>query len=167
VLRSSWQTVNIGDIAHTPGMLALFEKYRPEDEVTLWPNKVDRGVEEILRARFPKLKIAKTKGEKEAALAECDFFSTAPDPASSAVSRRTSRADRRAGGGSGSRPPGRARGRDESTHFRTPEKWPRCSRRLASSVGCEPPQRGTRRQLQSRRAPPMIRGALGPGFAPR
>ncbi|NBS05543.1 MAG: polysaccharide pyruvyl transferase family protein, partial [Verrucomicrobia bacterium] len=23
VLRSSWQTVNIGDIAHTPGMLAL------------------------------------------------------------------------------------------------------------------------------------------------
>ncbi len=23
LLRSSWQTVNIGDIAHTPGMLAL------------------------------------------------------------------------------------------------------------------------------------------------
>ncbi len=26
LLRSSWQTVNIGDIAHTPGMLALLEK---------------------------------------------------------------------------------------------------------------------------------------------
>ena len=74
LLRSSWQTVNIGDIAHTPGMLALLEKHRPTADVTLWPGSVDRGVEEILRARFPKLKIAKTKAEKESALAECDFF---------------------------------------------------------------------------------------------
>lgn len=74
LLRSSWQTVNIGDIAHTPGMLALLEKHRPEAEVTLWPSSVDRGVEEILRARFPNLKIAKTRPEQEAALAECDFF---------------------------------------------------------------------------------------------
>ena len=74
LLRSSWQTVNIGDIAHTPGMLALLEKYRPETEVTLWPTSVDRGVEEILRARFPKLKIAKQKVEQENALRECDFF---------------------------------------------------------------------------------------------
>ncbi len=27
LLRSSWQTVNIGDIAHTPGVLALLEKH--------------------------------------------------------------------------------------------------------------------------------------------
>jgi hypothetical protein len=27
LLRSSWQTVNIGDIAHTPGMLALLEPH--------------------------------------------------------------------------------------------------------------------------------------------
>ena len=74
LLRSSWQTVNIGDIAHTPGMLALFEKHRPDAEITLWPNMVDRGVEEILRVRFPKLRIAKTKAEQDAALAECDFF---------------------------------------------------------------------------------------------
>ena len=73
LLRSSWQTVNIGDIAHTPGMLALLEKHRPEAEVTLWPSSVDRGVEEILRERFPKLKIAKSKAERETALAECDF----------------------------------------------------------------------------------------------
>ena len=25
LLRSSWQTVNIGDIAHTPGVLAILE----------------------------------------------------------------------------------------------------------------------------------------------
>jgi hypothetical protein len=74
LLRSSWQTVNIGDIAHTPGMLALLEAHRPEAEVTLWPSSVDRGVEEVLRARFPRLKIAKSKAERETALAECDFF---------------------------------------------------------------------------------------------
>lgn len=74
VLRSSWQTVNIGDIAHTPGMLALLEKHRPDAEITLWPSSVGGGVEEILRNRFPRLKIAKTKSEQSAALAECDFF---------------------------------------------------------------------------------------------
>jgi len=74
LLRSSWQTVNIGDIAHTPGMLALLEEHRPEAEITLWPSSVDRGVEAILRARFPKLKIAKSKAERESALADCDFF---------------------------------------------------------------------------------------------
>ncbi len=74
LLRSSWQTVNIGDIAHTPGMLALLEKHRPEAEVTLWPSSVGGGVEDILRRRFPKLKIVKTKAEQTAALAACDFF---------------------------------------------------------------------------------------------
>ena len=38
LLRSSWQTVNIGDIAHTPGVLALLEKHLPEAAVTLWPS---------------------------------------------------------------------------------------------------------------------------------
>jgi len=38
VLRSSWQTVNIGDIGRTPGVLALLEKYLPEAEVRLWPS---------------------------------------------------------------------------------------------------------------------------------
>ncbi len=74
LLRSSWQTVNIGDIAHTPGMLALLEKHRPESEVTLWPSNVSNGVEAMLLRRFPNLKIAKTQAEKESALRECDFF---------------------------------------------------------------------------------------------
>lgn len=74
LLRSSWQTVNIGDIAHTPGMLALLERHRPQAEVTLWPSQVDRGVEQLLRARFPKLRIAKTQAEQAAALEACDFF---------------------------------------------------------------------------------------------
>src|SRR5688572_17588050 len=57
VLRSSWQTVNIGDIGHTPGVLALFERHLPEVDVTLWPMDVGNGVEEMLRRRFPKLRI--------------------------------------------------------------------------------------------------------------
>jgi polysaccharide pyruvyl transferase WcaK-like protein len=74
LLRSSWQAENIGDIAHTPGMLALFEKHRHDAEITLWPNELNLGVEEMLRGRFPKLRIALKKSEQEAALAECDFF---------------------------------------------------------------------------------------------
>jgi len=74
LLRSSWQTANIGDIAHTPGMLALLEKHRPEAEITLWPNSVGHGVEEILLQRFPKLRIAKTPAAQAQALAECDFL---------------------------------------------------------------------------------------------
>ncbi len=74
VLRSSWQTVNIGDIAHTPGVLALLEKYLPEAEVRLWPSSVGNGVEEMLARRFPKLKIIKSREDILAAFSECDFL---------------------------------------------------------------------------------------------
>lgn len=63
VLRSSWQTVNIGDIGHSPGVLALLEKYFPEAEVSLWPSDVSHGVEEMLRRRFPALRIVRNKQE--------------------------------------------------------------------------------------------------------
>ncbi len=74
VLRSSWQTVNIGDIAHTPGMLALLERHRPQDAVTLWPSDLSVDVERLLTARFPKVVLARTADEQAAALAACDFF---------------------------------------------------------------------------------------------
>jgi len=74
VLRSSWQTVNIGDIAHTPGVLALLEKHFPEAMVTLWPSSVDNGVKEMLLARFPKLKIVETKTDVAKLYAEHDFL---------------------------------------------------------------------------------------------
>lgn len=73
LLRSSWQTVNIGDIAHTPGVLALLEKYLPYAEVRLWPSKVDNGVAEMLRQRFPRVKIVQG-AEIETAFGECDFL---------------------------------------------------------------------------------------------
>lgn len=74
LLRSSWQTVNIGDIAHTPGVLHLLEQYLPEAEITLWPSRIDNGVEEILLARFPKLKFIKGAEDLKRAFAESDFL---------------------------------------------------------------------------------------------
>jgi len=74
LLRSSWQTVNIGDIAHTPGVLALLEKYLPEAEIHLWPSKIDNGVDELLKSRFPKLKIVQGTDALKRAFQECDFL---------------------------------------------------------------------------------------------
>lgn len=74
LLRSSWQTVNIGDIAHTPGMLALLEKHLPEVEVRLWPSRLDNGVAEMLLARFPRLRLVRGADALHQAFAECDFL---------------------------------------------------------------------------------------------
>ena len=75
LLRSSWQTVNIGDIAHTPGVLSILWQHLPEAEITLWPSNVDNGVKELLLNEFPGLKIAKPRSKDlERAFAECDFL---------------------------------------------------------------------------------------------
>jgi polysaccharide pyruvyl transferase WcaK-like protein len=66
LLRSSWQTVNIGDIAHTPGVLKLLEQHCPDMEIGLWPSKLDNGVREMLAVRFPKVKIIEGAAVKEA-----------------------------------------------------------------------------------------------------
>lgn len=95
LLRSGWQTVNIGDIGHTPGILKLLELYAPEFQVILWPNSVDRGVEPMLKKRFTQLKIVKGRLQRngklnskplEQAFQEADFFLHGSGP--SVVSRR-------------------------------------------------------------------------------
>ena len=58
LLRSSWQSVNIGDIGHTPGALSLLAKYFPEAEVTLWPGQLGHGSHEFLMRAYPRLTIA-------------------------------------------------------------------------------------------------------------
>jgi polysaccharide pyruvyl transferase WcaK-like protein len=82
LLRSSWQTVNIGDIGHSPGVIQLLTDLLPQVEVTLWPSNIGDGVEEMLRAAFPRLRIAKgsanaetgavNSDELKAAFADCD-----------------------------------------------------------------------------------------------
>lgn len=60
LLRSSWQCVNIGDIAHTPGLLAILEKHVPEAEVTLWASSnLTDEVAAMEQRRFPMLRIVK------------------------------------------------------------------------------------------------------------
>ncbi|MCL4181102.1 MAG: polysaccharide pyruvyl transferase family protein [Verrucomicrobia bacterium] len=60
LLRSSWQVVNIGDIAHTPGVLTLIEKYIPEAETVLWASgDLSPEVAAMEHKRFPKLRIVK------------------------------------------------------------------------------------------------------------
>src|SRR4051794_16693376 len=74
LLRSSWQTVNIGDIGHTPGVIRLLGEHLPEAEVTLWPSSVGDGVEEMLRRNFPKLRFALSPEEVTNAFATSDFL---------------------------------------------------------------------------------------------
>jgi polysaccharide pyruvyl transferase WcaK-like protein len=65
LLRSSWQSVNIGDVGHTPGALDLIGKYFPEAEVTLWPGKLGDGSLDLLMRNYPKLTIAEGSLDKE------------------------------------------------------------------------------------------------------
>lgn len=59
LLRSGWQSVNIGDITHTPGALTMLQQAMPEANLMLWPGEIERGVEPMLLRRFPKLTIVK------------------------------------------------------------------------------------------------------------
>lgn len=74
LLRSSWQTVNIGDIAHTPGLLTLLETYLPDVEIYLWASKLDNGVDGLLRTRFPRLNIVSNEKGLAQAFDHCDFL---------------------------------------------------------------------------------------------
>ncbi|BDC49147.1 polysaccharide pyruvyl transferase [Bryobacterales bacterium F-183] len=83
LLRSSWQSVNIGDIGHTPGALAILDKHFPEAEITLWPGKLGHGSRELLLKGYPKLKIVEgsvgadgkpTTPELAAAWARADLY---------------------------------------------------------------------------------------------
>ena len=82
LLQSAWDTVNIGDIGHTPGTLHVIEEHLPEVRVVLWAMKLDERVTAMLKTRFPKVQIMQGrltgKGEKDEALrqaiAGCDLF---------------------------------------------------------------------------------------------
>jgi polysaccharide pyruvyl transferase WcaK-like protein len=82
VLQSAWDTVNIGDIGHTPGTLHILEQHLPQVQVTVWAMKLDERVTEMLKRRFPKVtflqgnvlgKSAKD-AELQKAVKECDLF---------------------------------------------------------------------------------------------
>lgn len=77
LLRSSWQVVNIGDIAHTPGVLALIEKHLPGCEVRLWAsNDLSEEVIAMEHRRFPQLKIVKGSIGKDGKASNPDLAET-------------------------------------------------------------------------------------------
>ncbi|MBI4624528.1 MAG: polysaccharide pyruvyl transferase family protein [Verrucomicrobia bacterium] len=55
---------NIGDIAHSPGALRLFERHFPEAEMTLWPVSITPEARQIITKEFPRLRIV--EGEIDA-----------------------------------------------------------------------------------------------------
>jgi polysaccharide pyruvyl transferase WcaK-like protein len=82
LLQSAWDTINIGDIGHTPGTLRVLEQHLPEVKVIVWAMKVDERILAMLKARFPKVEFLQGKldgkGEKDLELQEavksCDLF---------------------------------------------------------------------------------------------
>jgi polysaccharide pyruvyl transferase WcaK-like protein len=82
VLQSAWDTVNIGDIGHTPGTLRVLEEYLPDVKIMLWAMKLDDRVTAMLQKRFPKVTIIQGsltgKGPQDdvlrQAIMNCDLF---------------------------------------------------------------------------------------------
>ena len=55
---SGWQDVNIGDIAHTPGLLYVLETFMPEAKIILWKKSgANEQVTRMLYQNFPKVAI--------------------------------------------------------------------------------------------------------------
>ena len=50
---SGWQDMNIGDIAHTPGLLHVLETFLPEAKVILWKRRKGDEADAMLRRHFP------------------------------------------------------------------------------------------------------------------
>lgn len=57
LLRSSWQTVNIGDVAHSPGALQALRRWAPHAEVILWPLQLEERERDMFASAFPEVAI--------------------------------------------------------------------------------------------------------------
>ncbi|WP_461791746.1 polysaccharide pyruvyl transferase family protein [Pedobacter sp.] len=84
LLRSAWQTVNIGDTGHTFGIMELFKEYLPAAKVVLWARNLELGADELMAKTYPNLEIINgtqvgSNGVPEdprlkAAFEECDIM---------------------------------------------------------------------------------------------
>jgi len=84
LLTSGWQDINIGDIAHTPGLLAILNERLPQATIILWKKSKSEQVEALLNKHYPKVRIingqvdkttfAPETDEVKAAFRQADFF---------------------------------------------------------------------------------------------
>ena len=59
LLRSSWQDVNIGDVAHSPGLLSALLESDPDAELTLWPVALGEREEALMHQLLPQVAIVR------------------------------------------------------------------------------------------------------------
>ena len=57
LLVSGWQDVNIGDIAHTPGLIHILKTFLPEYKIILWKKSKGEKVKQLLYKNYPDVKI--------------------------------------------------------------------------------------------------------------
>jgi len=57
LIVSGWQDINIGDIAHTPGLLNILQTFLPGTKLILWKKSAGSEVETWLSSNFPAVKI--------------------------------------------------------------------------------------------------------------
>jgi polysaccharide pyruvyl transferase WcaK-like protein len=83
LIVSGWQDVNIGDIAHTPGLLHILETFLPEARIILWKRSKGEEVKKLLNSNFPKVQViyGNVNSEKDTdspevleAMKEADFM---------------------------------------------------------------------------------------------
>lgn len=78
LIVSGWQDVNIGDIAHTPGLIGLLKKRLPQAKLILWKRSKSEMVETMLHKHYPDLRVLNGRFEKDeeikAAFKEADLF---------------------------------------------------------------------------------------------
>ncbi|WP_097131881.1 polysaccharide pyruvyl transferase family protein [Spirosoma fluviale] len=82
LFTSGWQDVNIGDIAHTPGLIALLKKRLPQAKLILWKRSRSAKVETMLNHYYPDVRIIHgsvkdnepQSDEVKQAFVEADFF---------------------------------------------------------------------------------------------
>jgi polysaccharide pyruvyl transferase WcaK-like protein len=65
LIVSGWQDVNIGDIAHTPGLIALLKKNMPKTKLMLWKKSESPKVDQMLMRNFPDLTIVHGSFDKD------------------------------------------------------------------------------------------------------
>lgn len=59
LLFSSWANVNIGDVAHSPGLITALLDVEPEARIILWPQRLGGREEAMLRQANPSIEIAR------------------------------------------------------------------------------------------------------------
>lgn len=72
---SGWQDVNIGDVAHTPGLLHVLETFIPKAKIILWKrSSANEEVSRILHQNFPKVKVIHGDVELDKAVSSLEIL---------------------------------------------------------------------------------------------